>query len=124
MRRHWRAFYYVKAQLPASKLKQAILTVLQDYIEFLGDDPNSQLHLIVDEKNDHYLLLETGWQGEHRIYGSFIHLDIINNKIWIQHDGTEEGVALELTAQGIDKQQIVLGFKSLERRKITEYAIA
>ena len=34
----------------------------------------------------------------------------IDNKIWIQHDGTEIGIAKELVALGISKQDIVLGF--------------
>ena len=105
-------------------LKQAILSVLQDYIDFLGDDPNTQLQLIADEKDDHYLLLELGWQGNRRIYGTIAHLDIINQKIWIQQDGTEDGIATELVAKGIAKQQIVLGFKSEQRRQITEFALS
>lgn len=108
---------------PNSKLRQAILTVLEDYLDFIGNDPETDLQLIVDAENHHYILLGLGWQGERRIYGPMIHMDIINNKIWIQHDGTEDGVAPELVALGIDKQQIVLAFKSLERRKITEFAI-
>jgi hypothetical protein len=105
-------------------LKQAILKVLQDYQNYLKDVPDMNLQLIADEKNHHYLLLEASWQGYHRIYGPIIHFDIIDNKIWIQHDGTEDGVADELLKLGIDKQQIVLGFKCLERRQITDFAIA
>lgn len=105
-------------------LKQATLKVLQEYLEFLGEEPDSQLHLILDEKNDHYLLFETGWHNDYRIYGSIIHIDIIDEKIWIQHDGTETGVANELVSLGIPKAQIVLAFKTLSRRKITEFAIA
>jgi hypothetical protein len=104
-------------------LKQAILKVLQDYLDYLKDVPDTNLQIIADEKNHHYLLLEASWQGNRRIYGPTIHLDIIDNKIWIQHDGTEEGVANELVAMGIEKQQIVLAFKSLERRKITDFAV-
>jgi hypothetical protein len=105
-------------------LKQAILRVLQDYLNFLGNDPDTQIQLILDEKNDHYLLIEHGWQQERRIYGTLIHLDIIADKIWIQQDGTEDGIASELVALGIPKQQIVLGFKSKQRRRITEFALS
>jgi len=72
---------------------------------------------------DRYLLVEVGWKNGYRIYGTFLHIDIIDNKLWIQHDGTEEGIADELVALGIPKQQIILGFKPIERRKITEFAI-
>ncbi len=109
--------------LNKSDLKQIIIKVLQDYIEFLGNDPESDLQLIIDEKEDHYLIIETGWHKNQRIYGSLIHIDIIKEKIWIQQDGMEEGVANELVKQGISPQQIVLAFKTLERRKITDFAI-
>jgi hypothetical protein len=105
-------------------LKQAILQVLQDYRDFLGADPETHLQLILDEANNHYLLTEVGWQGQQRIYGTLIHCDIINGKIWIQQDGTEDGMAPELIALGIEPQQIVLGFKSVERRQTTDYAVA
>ena len=110
--------------LNKTHLKQGIIRVLQDYVEFLGDDPESDLQLIIDENKDHYLLVEVGWHKNQRIYGSLIHLDLINEKIWIQLDGTEEGVANELVKQGISTQQIVLAFKSLERRKITDFAVS
>ena len=110
--------------LTHNQLKQAIIQILQEYLDFLGNDPESQLQLIIDEKNDHYLLLETVWHKNQRIYGNLIHCDIINGKIWIQQDGTEEGIANELVKLGISPQQIVLAFKTAERRKITDFAIA
>ena len=110
--------------LNKTDLKQAIIKVLQDYVEFLGDDPESDLQLIIDENKDHYLLMEIGWHKNQRIYGSLIHLDLIKEKIWIQQDGTEEGVANELVKQGISPQQIVLAFKTKQRRKITDFAVS
>ncbi|NEO80726.1 XisI protein [Moorena sp. SIO4G3] len=110
--------------LNKTNLKQAIIKVLEDYVEFLGNDPESDLQLIIDENKDHYLLMEIGWHKNQRIYGSLIHIDIINEKIWLQQDGTEEGVANELVKLGISPQQIVLAFKTLERRKITDFAVS
>ncbi len=107
-----------------SQLQSASIRVLQEYLEFLGSDPESELQLIIDENNHHYLLLEAGWHKNQRIYGSLIHLDIINGKIWIQQDGTEVGIANELVNLGVLPQQIVLAFKTPERRKITDFAVA
>ncbi len=45
-------------------------------------------------------------------------IDIIDGKLSIQHDGTEEGIAHKLVAAGVPKDTIVLGFKSVERRKL------
>lgn len=104
-------------------MRQAIIQLLQDYQEFLKNDPEVTSELVLDINQDRYILVEMGWQNNRRIYGVLIHIDIIDQKIWIQQDGTEEGVANELVNFGIPKDRIVLGYKSLERRKITEFAI-
>jgi hypothetical protein len=74
--------------------------LLVDYAEFIGYD-DVQMELAFDHDRD--LLVETGWQDGYRIYGSLLHIDIIDDKIWIQYDGTEEGVAQELVDAGISK---------------------
>jgi hypothetical protein len=98
--------------------------VMQDYIDFLGSDDEVQAELVFDRDRDRYLLVETGWQNGYRIYGTLLHIDIINNKLWIQHDGTESGIAVELVAAGVPKDDIVLGFRPLEERKHTEFAVS
>ncbi len=106
------------------ELKQAIIKALEDYIEYLGNDPETQSQLVIDETQNHYLLIEIGWHNSRRIYGTLIHIDIIDQKIWIQQDGTEEGIANELVNLGISPKQIVLAYKTPERRKITDFAVS
>jgi hypothetical protein len=101
---------------------ETVEKVLQDYADFLAGDDQVQIELVCDRDRDHYLLVEAGWQNGYRIYGTLIHIDRIGNKLWIQHDGTEEGIAIDLVAAGIPKEQIVLGFRSLEQRQHTEFA--
>ena len=50
-------------------------------------------------------------------------IDIIDEKLWIQQDGTEEGIAEEMVKMSIPKDKIILAYKSLERRTITEFAV-
>ncbi len=110
--------------LSNQNLEEAVTKVLQDYLDFIGNDPNTNIELIIDKDKTHYLLVEIGWENDRRIYSPFLHIDIINNKIWIQQDGTEEGIANELVKEGISPQQIVLAFKTPERRQITDFAIS
>ena len=58
------------------------------------------------------------------MHGCMVHVEIKNGKIWIQQDGSEEGIATELWAAGISKDQIVLGFKSPQSRVYTGFALA
>jgi XisI protein len=98
--------------------------LLTEYRTFLGGDDAVQVELVFDREHDRYLLIETGWQETDRIYGTLLHIDIIDSKLWIQQDGTEEGVAAELVAAGVLKDHIVLSFKSPERRRLTEFAVS
>ncbi|GAA6617285.1 XisI protein [Scytonema sp. NUACC26] len=77
---------------------------------------------VLDTERDHYLLLHTGWRGNNRTHGCSIHLDIKDGKIWIQHDGTEVGIATLLLEQGVPKEDIVLAFHSPYMRQFTEFA--
>lgn len=79
---------------------------------------------IFDRENDRYLLLTIGWKNRRRVHGVLVHIDIINSKIWIQRDGTEDGIATDLEREGVPKSDIVLGFHEPEVRKFTEYAAA
>jgi hypothetical protein len=77
---------------------------------------------VLDIERDHYLLLHAGWQGNRRTHGCSMHLDIKDGKIWIQHDGTEVGVATLLVEQGVPREDIVLAFHSPYMRQFTEFA--
>jgi hypothetical protein len=76
-----------------------------------------------DSENDSYMLYIVGWNSRGRIHGINIHVDIINGKFYIQHDGTEDGIATDLEAAGVPKSDIVLAWHELELRKYTEYAV-
>lgn len=106
------------------RYRALIVKVFQDYIDFLGEEEGIQLERVVDSDHDRYLIVETGWQNGYRIYGTFLHLDIIGEKVWIQHDGTEDGIAYELEAAGIPKEHIVLAFKPASLREFTGYAVS
>jgi hypothetical protein len=107
-----------------AQYRNVIEKVLKEYADFLGSDEEVEVELVFDRERDRYLLVEAGWQNGYRIYGTLLHIDIIDHKLWIQHDGTEEGVAVDLVAAGIPKEHIVLGFRTLEQRKITEFAVS
>ncbi|MEC4887755.1 MAG: XisI protein [Scytonema sp. PMC 1070.18] len=76
---------------------------------------------IFDEQQDHYQLLYVGWRGNKRDFGCLLHLDIKDGKIWIQHDGTEVGIANQLVEMGVPKQDIILAFHEPYIRQFTEF---
>ncbi len=79
---------------------------------------------VFDRSQDRYLVLALGWEDPRYEHGCMVHIDIIGDKIWIQRDGPETGIALDLEHAGIPKEHIVLGFKPPEIRPLTGYGVA
>ena len=78
----------------------------------------------LDREHDRYALVTLGWKEGKRVHFPLVHIDMVNDKVWIEKDNTEDGIASELAQAGIPKSQIVLAFRSPEARKHTEYAVA
>ena len=79
---------------------------------------------VFDRDQDRYLILIVGWDDHRYEHGCTVRIDLIGDKVWIQRDGTEDGIALDLEQAGIPKEHIVLGFKPPEVRPMTGYAVA
>ncbi|HAX80341.1 MAG TPA: XisI protein [Cyanobacteria bacterium UBA11372] len=101
---------------------ELVQKIINAHFANLKDD-ETEVQLILDRERHHYLLMLVGWNDQRREYGSLIHIDIKDEKIWIQSDGTEVGVANELVEAGVPQKDIVLGFKSPFKRQFTEYAV-
>lgn len=77
---------------------------------------------VFDRLRDRYLLVDVGWRGAERVHGALVHVDISDGRIWIQYDGTEQGIANELVEAGIPRDRIVLGFQPPLLRSHTGFA--
>jgi XisI protein len=82
-----------------------------------------EMEVLFDCERDRYQLLRAGWLQKRRVYGALIHIDLKNEKIWIQYDGTEIGVANELVEQGIPKEDIILAYHSPLMRQYNGFAV-
>ena len=106
-----------------SLYREIIQQVLREHTKIPYVHGDVQFETIFDPAVDRYLLMTVGWENDRRIHGCLVHLDMINGKVWIQRDGTEEGIANELVQAGIPKGQIVLAFHPPDVRPLTEFAI-
>lgn len=104
--------------------RQLIRKILTEHAQIPYAHGDIQSEVVFDRESDRYLLVILGREGARRVHGCLVHIDIINGKIWIQRDGTEYGIANELVRAGVPKDHIVLGFRSPEVRKYTEFAAA
>ncbi|PSF39471.1 XisI protein [Aphanothece hegewaldii CCALA 016] len=106
-----------------NKYSEILENILRDYARIPYSYGELERRLLIDHQSHNYALITQGWQLEKRVHGCLIHVEIKNNKIWIQRDGTEDGIVDELMAAGIPKEHIVLAFYSPEIRQHTEFAV-
>ncbi|GAA6615190.1 XisI protein [Scytonema sp. NUACC26] len=104
--------------------RKIVLELLTEYHQLnKKSGSTTESALTFDEVRDLYLLLLMGWQKDERIKSVIIHIRLKDNKIWIEEDWTEDGVATDLLHSGIAREEIVLAFHPPHVRQYTEFAI-
>jgi hypothetical protein len=104
------------------KYRQIILDVFDEYMKLpLIHEQAFETYKVIDREGDHYQLMRDGWWNSRRYYGCVMHFDIKDGKIWIRHDGTEDGMAGEFVRRGVAKEDIVFAFHSPTLRHLVEF---
>ena len=102
--------------------RRYVRKLIEQYGAYKPSYGDVEVETILDMERDHYELVNVGWHHQQRIRGCVLHIDIKGEKIWIQHDGTEKGVANDLVALGVPKEDIVLAFHAPYKRRFTGFA--
>ncbi len=105
------------------KYQQLIKDILVGHTEYRSKGSDIASQVLFDDERGRYLILDIGWSDKDYWHITPIHLDLINGKIWIQYDDTEEGVATDLLKAGVPKEDIVLGFHHPKVRPYTEFTV-
>ncbi|MDJ0536547.1 MAG: XisI protein [Xenococcaceae cyanobacterium MO_207.B15] len=105
------------------KYRSYIQSILKEYASHKPTYGEVEVELIFDSDRDHYQVVHAGWNKDHRVYGCVIHIDIKQEKIWIQYNGTEVDFAEELVSLGVPKEDIVLAFHAPYKRQYTGFAV-
>jgi hypothetical protein len=103
--------------------RRLVQDVIYEYGNHKSHFPEIETEFIFDTVRDHYQLMRVGWREKKRTHGCIVHIDIKDGKFWIQHDGTEIGLANELVEKGVPKEDIVLAFLSPSMRKHSEFTV-
>jgi hypothetical protein len=77
---------------------------------------------LCDREQDQYQVLQFGWDGDRRIFTVLVHAHLRAGRIWIERDGTAEGLAAQLVAAGVPAEAIVLAFYPAWKRAFTDFA--
>jgi hypothetical protein len=103
--------------------RDVVKRVIREYAAYKPAYGKVDVEVILDDELGHYELSFVGWNQIRRIHGPVIHVDLKRDKVWIQHDGTEEGIAYAFVAAGIPKDRIVLAFHHPLTRAVGEFAL-
>ena len=103
--------------------QQAIQQILTEYASYMPVGEGLSLETVFDETRHHYQLIVLGWHGHEHIYKPLLHLDLINGKIWVQHNDTQFTLTEDFDRFGIPHQDIVNGLIPARRRSFTDYAL-
>ncbi|MEB3340259.1 XisI protein [Okeania sp.] len=106
------------------KYRNYIKNIINEYSQYKPSYGDIEVQVVFDEERDHYQLLNVGWHGNRRVRGCVLQIDIKNEKIWIQHDGTEIGIANELLDLGVPKSDIILAFLAPYKRQYSGFAVS
>src|SRR5437763_1078227 len=107
----------------AHRYRAIIRCLVEEYARWKPSHGQIENELIIDPVGDHYVVMHVGWHDQRRVHGPVIHIDLIDDKIWVQHDATNRPIADELVAAGVPREHIVLGFHPANVRKYTDYAL-
>lgn len=104
--------------------REILYKILSQYTLLMGKPHLITSTLVVSEKHDHFIVINEGWDDNKRIHSLVYHAEIREDKVWVHHDGIDQGITEELVVAGIPKEHIVLAFHPPHIRQHTGYAMA
>ena len=108
------------------KYSKIVNDLMCEYADYWGSYRGVKHEVLADTKHHNFSLLAIGWEENTKRYVHNIsfHIQVINDKVWIQQNNTDIMIADELIEKGIAKQDIVLGFIEPQARQYSGFAVA
>ncbi|MCB0541038.1 MAG: XisI protein [Bacteroidetes bacterium] len=105
------------------KYQKIISDILQTYkARFERSNNEVKPIIIIDKEQNQFQFLWKGWNRGQYVFSVSIHISMNGEKIWVDRDITEIGVANLLVEAGIPNSDIVLGYFDPDHRKLTDFA--
>ena len=98
--------------------------VFEEIEAMMPSEGDVHTELVCDDIHGHYQLGQVGWEGDRRVDDVYLHVDVYQGKVWVQHDGTSLRLAEMLVREGIPRDSIVLAFHRPDLRIYTDFAVA
>ena len=77
--------------------RAVFLAVDQQTYDGIFSEPIGELmidtELLIDPSENYFQVVRVRWLKNYRVHGASLHLDIIDEKIWIRRVGTDQAIA-------------------------------
>jgi hypothetical protein len=83
------------------RYRAIVRRLIEEYASYKPAYGDIRTEAVVDREHDHYEVMQVGWDGDRRVHGSVIHIDIRDGKVWIEYNGTDARLGEELVAAGV-----------------------
>jgi hypothetical protein len=89
-----------------------IRDILSEWARIVASQPtpNVDTLLAFDDERRQYLWFQVGWEGQRRVHAVTVHARLIDGKIHVEQDWTEDGIATALAQAGVPWEDMVFGF--------------
>ncbi len=92
--------------------KELYQSIVQELLIEYAQIPYLQENLtdetIFDQESGRFLLVTVGWQERTRVNTIVLDLGIVDDRVWIQCNNTDQDIAEELIQRGIPRASIVV----------------
>ena len=89
------------------KYRKVLQDLMLSYTQYKPSHGQIDSIAVCDTVRDEYLLLAVGWDRPGRVHDIIVHARIKNEKIIIEWDGIETGVAQDMINAGVAEEDIV-----------------
>jgi hypothetical protein len=93
-----------------AQYRNIVKDVLSNYARLRPSHGQIRLDTVFDEQQDHYAVMQVGWDRGARVRGNLIYITLDNDTVQIEYDGIERGILAELVKRGIPRERINLAF--------------
>ncbi|MEO0768402.1 MAG: XisI protein [Cyanobacteria bacterium J06649_4] len=101
-----------------TQLSNAVKKAINRYAQLKPSHGDIRLDTVFDDEQKHYALMQVGWDRGRRVRGNLIYITLQNEKVLIEYDGMECGIAQDLIELGIVSEQIILAYQSEDSQTV------
>lgn len=109
--------------MDAQECRQQIKAVIHTVAQYRLQRDDVEVD-VIDDANGHWQVIHRGWDGDERVYVVLVHLRLVEDRIYVERDGTPDGVATHLLGAGVPQTQIVMAVHPPYLRHLTPFAIS